>query len=235
MLSGLPETIRTEGVAGTVAEAVELINETCPDLVFLDINLPDGLGFDVLQQIDYKDFRLIVTTAFEEFALRAIKFSAIDYLVKPYSPEELHAAIRKASQSLQEDLNHLRLNALAENISSLAGALRKIVLKTAESLHLVNVSDIIRCEADGPYTRVYLLNDKKLMVSKPLKELDQMLSGQGFIRLHQSHLVGFGHIERFDKAEGGTVVTKDGSRVPVASRKKESLLNTIDQLTRQIK
>lgn len=231
MLPLTGKNVQIEGIAKTVTEATKLIDSTSPDLVFLDINLPDGTGFDVLNQVKFRQFRLVITTAFEEYALKAIKYSALDYLVKPFSPEDLILALKKAERNLYDDTQNIRINSLIDNVNNLADSVKKVVLKTADSIYLTNTADIIRCEADGPYTMFYLAAGKRIMVSKPLKEYDQMFEDQGFFRCHQSHLINFKQIDRYDKTDGGMLILKNGDKIPVSTRKKDQLLSLFDRLS----
>lgn len=220
------EDIELVGEAASVSEAYELISRKKPEIVFLDINLPDGTGFDLLKKFRKIFFSIIFITAHEEYAITAFKYSAVDYIMKPVHAGELLNAISRAAEAIHEEETGIRLRALLSNIESL----KKLVLRTAESIHIINVKDIIRCESDVNYTLFFLANKEKLLVSKTLKEYAELLEGNGFFRPHQSHLVNITHILRFDKADGGTLVLDDGSEIPVSSRKKDSLLNLFDNL-----
>lgn len=219
------------GVARTIRTAKELIQKTNPDLVLLDINLPDGTSFDLLEQLKTIDFKIIFITAFEEFAIKAIKLSAIDYLVKPIDPLELIEAIKKAREALDQSNNNLKLSALLSNIKGLANKPKKIILKTAENIYLIDIADIIRCESDGAYTRFYLNDGKKIMISKVIKDYEEMLHDYGFLRVHKSHIINLNFIDRFEKTDG-LIVLKDQSSIPVSVRKKESLLKIFEDLSK---
>jgi len=210
-----------------VKTGVDTIKRFHPDLVLLDIEMEDGDAFDLLHQIETIDFKIIFVTAFEEYALKAFKFSAVDYLLKPVIAKDLIAAINKVDDQIIKDLK-VQLSALSNNLKGPES--RTIVLKTADNIHLVNVHDIIRCEADRSYTLFHLANDKRIIVSKPLKDMEELLKHHGFFRVHQSHLVNFSFIERFKKSEGGYVILKDNSQVPVAQRKREHLLELFNNL-----
>lgn len=214
------------GEAEDVKSGVDLIKKENPDLVLLDINLTDGTGFDLLRKFDSILFKIIFITAHEEYALQAIKFSAIDYILKPIVAAELFSSIEKASQIIHKEDIELKLNALFANLDKV----KKIVLKTAESIHLINVKNIIRCEADVNYTNFYLDNNEKLLVSKTLKEFAELLEPAGFFRTHQSHLVNLDYISRFDKTEGGHLVMADESIVPVSLRKREFLFELFERM-----
>lgn len=214
------------GQADSVKNGFELINEKKPNLVLLDINLVDGTGFDILKKFGRIDFKIIFITAHEEYAVQAFKFSAVDYILKPIVAGELLCAIDRALKAIIKEDTELKLGALLSNLDKV----KKIVLKTAESIHLVNIKNIIRCEADVNYTNFYLDNTEKLLVSRTLKEFAELLEPAGFFRTHQSHLVNADHIIRFDKTEGGHLVMADESIVPVSSRKRESLFRAFERM-----
>ncbi|HPR33135.1 MAG TPA: LytTR family DNA-binding domain-containing protein [Prolixibacteraceae bacterium] len=222
--------ISVVGTADSVATALQEISRETPDLILLDVGLPDGSGFDLLEQLGEKAPMVVFITAYDEFAIRAFRFSAVDYLMKPVNTEELQKAVAKCRERKErEDLN-AQLKVLVQNFNDPTGENKKIILKTAECIHIVKVSEIIRCEADHNYTEFYLVDSKKILVSKSLREYDELLSGYGFFRSHQSHLININHIRRFEKADGGELVMADESRVPVAKRKREELLQLFNQL-----
>lgn len=216
--------------AEDVASGIESIALYKPDVVLLDVQMPDGTGFDLLQQLDAIDFKVIFITAFQEYAIKAFKFSALDYIIKPVDPDELSVAINKAEHSLEQENFRLKLNAFLANIDNITKEVKKIVLKTADNIYVINVQDIIRCESNRNYTMFYFDGGEKLLVSKTLKEYDDLLSGYGFFRVHQSHLVNLNYISHYKKGEGGSVSMKDGSSVAVSIRKKERLMKLLDEL-----
>lgn len=220
------------GEASGVEEAFVAITSLKPNTVFLDINMPDGTGFDLLKMFDNEmDFKVVFVTAFEEHALEAIKFSAFDYILKPINTNELRAAIEKLSTTLEEsDEISVKLKAFFENVETPSQGKKKIVLKTNESIHLVPIQSIVRCEADGNYTKVLLDNQPKLLISKSLKYFEDMLQEFGFVRVHQSHLVNINHIVRVDKIDGGVLAFADGAQVPISVRKREQLLKMLSDL-----
>lgn len=213
-----------------VKSGLEAINNHNPDLVLLDINMPDGTGFDLLKKIDHIDFKIIFITAYEEFAIQAFEFSAVDYLLKPVDPAKLIEALGKAQQLVDQEKISLKLNALFANLDNNTAENKKLVLKTAENIYLVNTSDILRCESDGGYTRFFMMDGKKIMVSKNMKDYEELLNGLGFYRIHQSHLINLKYIDHYSKTEGGAVVMKDNSTLPVARRKKESFLKLLEMI-----
>ncbi len=217
--------------AGSVESGFEVINTHQPDLVFLDVEIINGTGFDLLAKFPVIDFKIIFVTAHNAYAIRAFKYSAVDYLLKPVDSFELDQAIQKVKDSFKTDESNISLKALLDNIKRESGP-KRVLLKDHESIHLIETDEIIRCEAEGNYTRFYLKNGKHLLISKTLKDFDNLLSTDQFFRAHQSHLINLGFFLRFDKANGGTIVLKDGSTLPVATRKKDQLIERLEAYTK---
>ena len=211
-----------------VQSGIEAIEKHQPDIVFLDIQMPDGTGFDVIRSIENKSFEVIFITAHEEFAIKAIKFSALDYLLKPIDTTELKAALEKALETIDEKKESSQFDALQKNIQP--SEKRRLVLKTQESVHVVELDQIIRCEADRNYTSFFLKDNKKILVSKTLKEYETLLSGHNFLRVQQSHLVNIDYVDRYDKKNGGAVVMKDGSEVPLSPAKRDLFFKRLANL-----
>lgn len=213
-----------------VKDSVEEINKLEPDLLFLDIDLPDGTSFDILQQVDYKKYKVIFITAHQEYAVQAIKFSAFDYILKPFDPAEL---VQTVNEVLKEKMNEdyeLKFQAFFTNFNSSLTGMKKIVLKTLEKIHIVDVKDIIRCQADNTYTTFFINNGQKILVSKNIKKFEEMISAFGFMRVHQSHLINLNYISYFDKTEGGAVVMTDKSNIPISNQKKHILFEYLENL-----
>lgn len=211
-----------------VQSGIDAIERIHPDIVLLDIQMPDGNGFDVLKSVSNKSFEIIFITAFQEFAVQAIKFSALDYILKPIDAEELRNAVSNALQMMSHKKDENQFNALQHNIQP--HMKRKLVLKTQESIFVVEIDDIVHCEADKNYTFFYLNDGKKILVSKTLKDYDTLLSGLQFFRVHQSHLINLNCVERYDKHDGGSVILKDGTAIPLSPAKKEQFFKSLDQL-----
>ena len=212
-----------------VESAIAVIKKHNPDIVFLDIQMPDGTGFDVLASLPEKNFEVIFITAHEEFAIKAIKFSALDYLLKPVDTNELKTALERALKTIS--LNHfdnLKFDALQTNIQP--SEKRRLVLKTQESVHVVELDQIIRCEADRNYTSFFLKNNKRILVSRTLKEYETLLSNHNFLRVQQSHLVNIQYVDRYDKKNGGAVVMKDGSEVPLSPAKRDLFFQRLENI-----
>ena len=215
------------GQANSVKSGVSLIKQIVPDLVFLDVEMPDGTGFDLLQMLNPIQFKVIFITGYEDFAIRAFRFSAIDYLLKPLDPTELVEAVNKAQESLNKEVLELKLNTLFSNLERPKN-LQKLVLKTAEKIYSVNIQDIINCESDKNYTTFYFINAPKLVVSTTLKEYETLLKPFNFFRAHQSHLINMLYFDHFIKTDGGnTIVMKNKNKIPLATRKKEEFLTLI--------
>ena len=215
------------GEADGVESGIKAIRQFSPELVLLDIRMEDGDAFDLLNQIGNINFKIIFITAYEEYALKAIKFSALDYLLKPVILEELKKAVEKVEKQLITDLQ-LQLSELSNNLKP--NKKKRIVLHSAEKLQLIPVQDIIRCEAERNYCMFFLKNGKNIMVSSPMKDFVDILSEQGFFRLHKSHLVNLSYVTSYIKADGGYVVLADGTELPVSMRKKNQLIKLFENL-----
>jgi two-component system LytT family response regulator len=215
--------------ADGVKAGIDAIQKHNPDLVLLDIKLEDGTGFNILEKLEPVDFKVIFVTAYDQYAIKAFKFSAIDYILKPVDPDELVEAVRKTENILQNDFN-TQLDILKDNFNG-TNPEKKIILKTAENIHLVKVTNINYCESDGSYSLIYLLNGKKIMVSHTLKDYEELLKDSGFFRVHKSYLINMQHINRFEKSDGGYVVLENECKVPVATRKRDELLDLFDRIS----
>jgi two-component system LytT family response regulator len=218
------------GQADSVESGVALIKQLAPDLVFLDVEMPDGNGFDLLQKLKPFDFRVIFITGYEDFAIRAFRFSAIDYLLKPVKAVDLVEAVQKAEQSLNNEVLELKLNNLFANLERPKN-LQKLVLKTADKIYSVNIQDIVHCESDKNYTTFYFINAPQLVVSTNLKEYDMLLSPHNFFRTHKSHLINMAYFDHFIKSEGGNkIIMKNKTAIPLSVRKKDEFLILLDHL-----
>ena len=213
-----------------VKSGVKSILKRHPDLILLDIKMKDGTGFDLLEKIDNIDFKIIFITAYDQYAIKAIKFSALDYLLKPLDSVELQEAVNKAESITQKEVN-TQLTTLATNLQTDDQSKKRIILKTFDNIYLVKVSDIVYAESDSRYSTIYLESGEKVIVSKTLKYYQELLNDFGFYRVHKSFLINLEHIQRFEKAEGGYVILNGAAKVPVASRKREELLELFERLT----
>ncbi len=215
--------------AHSVKEGIECIRQNQPDLVLLDIEIDGGTGFDLLAIYGEIDFQLIFVTGHNDFAIKAFKYSALDYVLKPVDPDDLVKAIEKAQKMNDSTELSLKVSNLVEN-RSYTSQDQRIVLKDSENVYLVTLKDIIRCESDANYTRFYLQDGRTLIISRTLKEFDAMFKDLNFFRTHQSHLINLNYFDRYEKKEGGIVHMKDGSTLPVAVRKKDQLINALNHL-----
>lgn len=217
------KNVEVLGEADGVSSGVDLIKKENPELVFLDIEMSDGTGFKLLESFEDIQFSVIFVTAYSAYAIKAFKISAIAYLLKPINPQELIEAIDKYQKEIGLKGIHNKLEVLLGNQSSV----KKIAFPTSEGIELVKLNQIIHCEADDNYTSIYLANEKRIIVSKTIKEYDIMLSEFGFFRIHQSHLVNLDFIAKFNKNDGGYVVLENGKKLPVSRRNKQEFLERL--------
>lgn len=229
LLQKLSPEVMVVGDADSVADALKAINEIHPDLVLLDIQMGDGTGFDLLNSMPAIDFKIIFITAFDHYAVQAFRFSAVDYLLKPINPEMLVQAVERARQ-LIESHHKLQMQALHENLKNIDHQHKKIILKTTENIFLLELRDIICCESDNNYTLVHSSDNSRILVSKTLKDYDELLSGCGFYRVHKSFLINLAHIRRFEKQDGGYIVLTNDLKIPVASRKRDEMLELLERM-----
>jgi two-component system LytT family response regulator len=220
--------IKIIGEANSVKTAISEISEKKPDVVFLDIQLGDGLGFEILESIKDFDFQVIFTTALDSYGIKAIKFSALDYLLKPIDPDELVEAVNKLEKNTKTDNIKDSINLLLNNIKDIQPSHKRIVLNSADKVHMVYITDIIRCESQGSYTIFHLKSKEQIVVTKNLKEYENLLEEYSFIRVHHSHLINFAYLKEFVKKDGGYAVMTDNTQVPVSFRKKNDLLDMIE-------
>jgi two-component system LytT family response regulator len=218
------------GMAESVAQGEEVIRSTKPRLVFLDIEMADGSGFDLLERVPNSGFEVIFTTASDAHALRAIKYSAIDYLLKPIDADELKTAVEKIRSKQLDTTNIESLKFLLQNFRKPNEQYSKITLPTGNAYEIINVKDIIRCEADGSYTSFFLENKKKLLVSASLKHYEDILPADDFIRVHHHHLINMNHVVRFLKTDGGYAVMSDGAQIEISRRKKDAFLQRLNKV-----
>lgn len=215
--------------AGSVKEAFESIKSLNPDLILLDIKLGDGTGFGLLEEFEKIDFRIIFVTSYEEYALKALKLSAVDYIMKPVIADELVAAIDK-TRHLIGNGEEQPVKVLVDNSKSPNHQDKKLVLKTADKFHFVPVGDIIRCESDSSYTKFFLSDNTSILISRTMKEFEDILTGFGFFRPFKSDLINLKYIKAFDKTDGGFIVMKDNSRVPLSDKKREEFFRLMEGL-----
>ncbi len=220
--------IEIVGEADGVESGIELLKQAQPDIVLLDIKIKGGTGFNILQKVRPYNFMVIFITAFDEFAIKAIKFSAIDYILKPINETEFCTAVENAVSTYERNRVSIQVQNLLEHVED-KGKNRKIVLRTMESIFLVDLQDILFCESDNSYTTFYLCSGKEILVSKGIKEYEQMLAQYRFFRPHQRYLVNLHQIERIDKADGGAIILKNGVSVPISHRRKQALMDILKE------
>lgn len=228
LLSSFCPDITSIREASGVNDALILIEDETPDILFSDVEMGDGTGFDLAKSIGTVDFPIIFITAHNKYALEAFKFCAIDFIVKPIDPEDLIEAVRRAKELIKSKDISKQFAMLREYMDNSQLSDKKIVLRDSKALYFVKILDILRCEASGSYTDFYLLDKSKITVSKPLKEYEQMLEPYQFVRTHHSHLVNINRIKRLDKTDGGSIVLENDFHVPISQRKWEHVLKLID-------
>lgn len=217
------------GNATNVKDAYELITNVQPDLVFLDIQLKDGNGFDLLKKLDKYNFKIIFTTAYSQYALQAIKVSALDYLLKPIDSEELVIAVNKI-EHISRDNTKIQIENFLANKSVVNPLHKKIGLQTAKGITFYELKTIIKLQSEGNYTALFLNSGKKIISAKLLKDFEVLLSPLGFIRIHHSHIINLSHIESYITKDGGYVIMNDKSTIPVSKRRKTMFLNKLNNL-----
>jgi two-component system LytT family response regulator len=211
-------------------KGIDAIKKHQPDLVFLDIEMPHVNGFDVLKETSQFNYDIIFTTAYDQFAIKAFKYSAIDYLLKPIDIIELQEAVekgrnKKGNLHLEEKMKFLFTRFQENNKHT-----EKIALPIGDSMQFLEPDEIIRCESDSNYTHIFLSDGKKITLSKTLKEVEENIAGSPFFRVHQSHLINMNHIAKYMKGDGAYIIMKDGTQISVSRNKKEAFMETFRKL-----
>jgi len=233
LLARYAPEIRIVGEADSVETGVNLLLQNPPQVVFLDIHLGDGSGFDLLEEVNRQgklNSQIVFITAHEQYAIKAFRFSALDFLLKPVDPEELQKVIGKLKQVIDKNDNVAHIDLLLENIRKKTDHFKRIALSNSDGIHLFEVSDIIRCESEDNYTKFYIKNNKPILISKTLKEYEELLTAHGFERIHQSHLINLAYLKSYIKKDGGYVVMADNAHLPISQRKKERLQELLKTL-----
>ncbi|MDI9258530.1 MULTISPECIES: LytR/AlgR family response regulator transcription factor [Flavobacterium] len=226
LLSRYAPDIKIVGEADSVATGTALLLQNPPQVIFLDIHLGDGSGFDLLEEVNKKGkltSQIVFITAHEQYAIKAFRFSALDFLLKPVDPDELQKVIEKLKQVIDKNDNVAHIDLLLENIRKKVDHFKRIALSNSDGIHLFEISDIIRCESEDNYTKFYIKNNKPILISKTLKEYEDLLTEHGFERIHQSHLINLAYLKSYIKKDGGYVVMADNSHLPISQRKKDRL------------
>ena len=222
-------TVTVVAGAASVKEAIAVIDQHKPDLLFLDIELHAGTGFDVLQGVTHQQFGVIFTTAYDHYAVKAIKFSAVDYLLKPVDVDELKAAVQKVSERLRQQTGEQTIELLLRNLQKPSDKEFSITLATSDGLEFVPLQQIIRLEASGPYTHFYMKGGKKIIVSKNLKEYELLLADHQFFRVHNSHIINMKEVKRMVKTDGGYAVMNDDSMITISTKKRDEFMQQMAQ------
>lgn len=223
------QEITVIGSGENVADAIALINRFSPDIVFLDIDLPNGNGFTLFEHITSPNFETIFTTAYEEYAIKAFRVAALDYLTKPIDFRQLIEAVERFRTKQKVELKEQRIELLLENLSNKPTEFNKLVLPDYDGYTLIKVSDIIYCKADGSYTEIYLLNGKTITTSKLLKVVEELLPSQTFYRIHKSYVVNLNLIKRYNKSEGHQVLMENNTLLDVSDRNKKEFIERLTQ------
>jgi len=215
------------GEASGVLEGAKLLKKINPDVLFLDIQMQDGSGFDLLDILSDIKFNIIFITASDAYAIKAFQYAAINYLVKPVDPDKLIASIEQLKTRRLNEFDKYKL--LNDSLKSNHKNQTRLALNTQEKIHIVNIADIIRCESDGNYTEFYFTNHKKILVTKTMKDFEEILTHHGFYRVHQSHLINTKFIKEFIKTDD-TLLMEDNTQIPVSSRKRADVMKMLEQL-----
>lgn len=213
--------VKVVATANSAKEGINLIHSFQPDLLFLDVEMPHGSGFDVLEKLPERNFKTIFTTAYNHYAIKAIRFSALDYLLKPIDADELRAAVEKVKNSSHEPEKEQR-SMLLENLRQ--DKLQKLAIPIKEGFQYISLNKIIRIEGTGSYCTFYLVGGEKVVVSHNLGVYDELLCKNSFFRIHQSHLINLEHVYQYMRTDGGSVIMADKSAVPVSRRNREGFL-----------
>jgi two-component system, LytTR family, response regulator len=229
MLAELCKEISVIATASSVQEGVMAIKNYNPDLVFLDIEMQTGTGFDLLQQFPKAVFDVIFVTAYNHYAIKAIKFSAVDYLLKPVDAEELTEAVSKVIQKRKDNITPLALQALMNNLRRPSNTPQTITLATSDGLEFIPLPEIIHIEANGPYSIFFLKDERKIMVSKNLKEYELLLSEHNFLRIHNSHIININEVKRMIKTDGGYAIMSNGAQLIISPKRKDDFLKLIGE------
>ena len=218
--------VQVAGIYHSGDDALQAIPDQQPEIVFLDIEMPGMNGFEMLEKLPAINFEIIFTTSYDQYAIKAIRFSALDYLLKPVDREELQKAVQKIIQRRQHPLPQ-QLEILLDKLHQPVSSAHRIALPSMEGLQMIDINSIISCASESNYTILFLKNRKKITVSRPLKEMEEMLDEYSFLRVHNSHLINLNEIDKYIKGEGGYLVMSDGSTIDVSRSKKEMLLNKL--------
>ncbi|MBL7698902.1 MAG: response regulator transcription factor [Chitinophagaceae bacterium] len=221
------EMVRVEAHAPSVEEGLIAIRANSPDLVFLDVHLGDKTAFNLLEQLESKNFDIIFTTAYDQYAVRAFRFSALDYLLKPVDADDLKEALQKVAVKREKNETAARLDALMHNLKDIKGTNKRLCVPVMNGFTFLQMSDIVRCQSNINYTTFFLKSGQTLVVPRTLKEFEAMLSDYNFFRVHNSHLVNMACIKSYNKGKGGYITLMDNSVIDVSVRRKDEFLKKL--------
>lgn|SRR3990170_3669746 len=217
--------VQIDAMCNAASKGIEAINKYKPDLVFLDIEMPHMNGFDMLEQLDKLSFDVVFCTAYDQFAIKAFKYSALNYLLKPVDPDDLKETIRRIEEKKSSPSKE-QIDLLFQNIKQTAKpAVQRIALTTGDGMIFVPTKDILYCQAESNYTSVVLAGGKKILVSKVLKEIDEALSGPDFFRIHNSYLINLNHIKKYVRGEGGYIIMEDGANISISRSRRQEFMD----------
>jgi len=223
-------SLELKGSFSSVEDGIRGIQLLGPELLFLDVQIHDSTGFDLLKQVNPVSFEVIFTTAYEKYALQALKFSAIDYLLKPIDPDDLVLAVDKLQKRISKDAISSKIDVLFHNLKNIQGPSKRISVPTINGFSFLLVGDIIRCQSDINYTTIYLKDKQKITVAKTLKEFEELLTEYNFFRVHNSHLINLAYLKSYNKGKGGSVSMMDNSEIEVSTRRKDDFLKKLSEM-----
>ncbi len=222
--------VQLMAVYASPEEGLRAIRDQPPDLVFLDIQMPRLSGFDLLQQLAPVPFEVVFVTAHDQYAIKAIRFSALDYLLKPVDVDDLIQAVRRVQQRLEQKNSAYQYQSVLHNMRFRPGKIDRLAVPSFEGIDFFDLNDIVCCQADGNYTILHLVGKERKLISKNLKDFESLLAESGFCRVHHSSLINLRHVQKYVKGEGGYVILTDGHPVDISRRKKEAFLSMLDKL-----
>lgn len=219
--------VKLIGQCGNISEAIRIIHDKNPDIIFLDIKLGDENGFDLFKHFLKPTFKVIFITAYQQYAVEAFKFAALHYLLKPIAADKLVESIERARQATEGESFLMGIKSLAYNFENRLSKNKKLAIKTSDNIHLLNSSDILYCQSDHSYTTFFMADGNRILVSTNIGHYQELLEEHDFMRVHKSYLVNMEKVKKFSKAEGGMLILSNGTQIPVAHRKKESLMQRL--------
>lgn len=231
LINMLCPQLQVIGTCKNITDGMDMIRKKLPDLVFLDVEIGQSTGFDLLQTLKEIDFAVIFTTAFSQYAIQAFKFSALDYLLKPIDGDELVNAVKRAEQKFFKEDTSKKLDVLMDNMKAINDLSKKIAIHSGNGIFFVPVSEIIRCEAKINYTDIFLTGNRKFTVSRTLKDFESLLGEQHFFRIHSAHLVNINFIKSYKRGKGGSVILEDQTELEVSTRRKEAFMKKLSELS----